>query len=73
VSSLTILVVDTIAGHLGRVNNGNVITPDFEFEGPEIDPFGPAFVQLSTVLSHNDSGLSVSWQLTARFTIRCVV
>ena len=51
--------METIAGALGRVNNGNVITPDFKFQPPRDVPdmnlCKTAFVQLSTILARNES------------------
>lgn len=52
------VVVDTIAGELGRVNHGNTITPEFEFLPNEAVPslffFLSPFEQLSTILSRNE-------------------
>ena len=57
-----IVGVDTIAGALGRVNNGNPITPDFEFQAPrnvpELEKFEEAFEQLSNILGRNESASS---------------
>ena len=51
--------METIAGALGRVNNGNVITPDFKFQPPRDVPdmnlCKTAFFQLSTILGSNVS------------------
>lgn len=48
------IVIDTIAGELGRVNNGKDITPYFEFlsnwDAPEKLRFDPVFSQLSNIL-----------------------
>ena len=55
------VVVEMIAMELGRVNNGNVITPDFEFTVAPNSPlakFEPAFEQLSNILSRNEPFLS---------------
>jgi len=57
-----IVGVDTIAGALARVNNGNPITPDFEFQAPrnvpELEKFEDAFEQLSNILGRNESASS---------------
>lgn len=53
------VVVDTVAAELERVNNGNRITPDFEFrpnrEVADMLRFDPAFLQLSNILSRNET------------------
>lgn len=51
------VVIDTIAGELGRVNNGNVITADFDLRPKNMSMyrFRRAFEQLSLILSARDS------------------
>ena len=65
------VVVDTISTQLALVNNGNVISSEFEFvpnkEVPSMLLFNLAFVQLSNILSRNES-LSSTPQSMSPFT-----
>jgi|SRR5579862_7239636 hypothetical protein len=65
------VVVDTISAELALVNNGNVISPEFEFipnkEVRDMFQFKSAFGQLFNILSHNES-LSSTPQNMSPFT-----
>jgi hypothetical protein len=54
--------VETIARELGRVNDGNPITPDFRFQPsgdvPDMILFRQSFTQLRNILRRNISGSS---------------
>jgi hypothetical protein len=54
--------METIARELARVNNGNVITPDFRFQPsgdvPDMIIFRHTFAQLRNILRRNISGSS---------------
>lgn len=58
------IVIDTFAGELGRLNNGNVITPDFEYKWNRAMPgtilFSLALSWLSNILRRDESDLSDS-------------